>query len=77
MENRVVINLVGVPCPLSWARAKNRLEAMEEGQLLEIITDDPRALRDIPKAAEGEGYLVVECGVGASAPGDRRILIER
>ncbi len=76
MKNRALIDLVGVACPLSWARTKNRLEGMEQGQLLELITDDPRALRDIPAAAEGEGYLVVSI-ISDDGRGAARIIIER
>jgi len=49
---------------------------MEQGQLLELITDDPRALRDIPAAAEGEGYLVVSI-ISDGGRGAARIIIER
>jgi len=54
------LDLRGVKCPLNWAHAKVRLERMERGQSLELTLDDPRAARDIPRAAEAEGYSVVE-----------------
>ncbi len=54
------LDLRGVKCPLNWAHAKVRLEAMRRGQVLDLILDDPRGARDIPRAAEGEGYLVLE-----------------
>ncbi len=53
------LDLRGVKCPLSWAHAKVRLEAMERGQTLEILVDEPRGARDIPRAAEAEGYAVI------------------
>lgn len=59
-ENVVRLDLRGVKCPLNWARAKARLEELERGDTLELLLDDPRALRDIPLAAEAEGYFVVE-----------------
>ena len=55
-----VLDLRGVKCPLNWAHAKVRLEKMERGAALELILDDPRGLRDIPRAAEAEGYAVAE-----------------
>ncbi len=53
------LDLSGVACPVNWARTKARLETMERGQLLEIVVDDPRAVNDIPRAAEAEGHCVV------------------
>lgn len=56
----VFLDLRGVKCPLNWAHAKVRLEQMARGQVLEILLDDPRGARDIPQAAETEGYVVLD-----------------
>ena len=45
---------------MNWAKAKVRLEGMTAGERLAIVTDDPRAERDIPLAAESEGWAVIE-----------------
>lgn len=55
-----VLDLRGLKCPLNWAHAKVRLEQIERGAVLELILDDPRSIRDIPRAAEAEGYVVAE-----------------
>lgn len=68
------MDLCGVRCPLNWARAKVRLEDLEPGTRLALIVDDPRAVRDIPRAAEAHGHAVVD----VVAEGGRwRIEIER
>jgi TusA-related sulfurtransferase len=54
------LDLRGVKCPLNWAHAKVRLERMAQGEILELTLDDPRGARDIPRAAEAEGYAMVE-----------------
>ena len=54
------LDLRGVKCPISWARAKVALEQMASGDTLELVVDDPRGARDIPRAAEAEGYAVVD-----------------
>jgi TusA-related sulfurtransferase len=54
------LDLRGVKCPLNWAHAKVRLERMTPGETLELTLDDPRGARDIPRAAEAEGYAIVE-----------------
>jgi len=34
---------------------------MASGDTLELLVDDPRGASDIPRAAEAEGYVVIEC----------------
>ncbi|MBI2964493.1 MAG: sulfurtransferase TusA family protein [Deltaproteobacteria bacterium] len=68
------IDLRGVPCPLNWAKAKVRLEPMPRGRRLAFRVDDPRSARDMPRAAEAEGYVVVEIAPDGAA---WRIVIER
>ena len=58
-QNTLKLDLRGVKCPLNWAHAKVRLEQMERGQILELTLDDPRGYRDIPRAAEAEGYAML------------------
>ena len=70
----VYLDLRGVKCPLNWARAKVRLERMRRHEVLELTLDDPRGVRDIPVAAEAEGYAVLEC---VSTGGAWRMRIER
>lgn len=56
----MTLDLRGVRCPLSWAKAKVRLETLARGTELTLILDDPRGVRDIPRAAEAEGYAVAD-----------------
>jgi TusA-related sulfurtransferase len=60
--NAIQLDLRGIKCPLNWAHAKVRLEQMARGERLELILDDPRGARDIPQAAEAEGYAVLDVG---------------
>ena len=53
------LDLVGVPCPLSWAKTKVFLVDVPQGDLVELTLDDPRGARDLPRAAEAEGHHVV------------------
>ena len=68
------MNLCGVKCPLNWAKAKVRLEDLEHGELLELLIDDPKGRRDIPRAAEAEGYMIVSVH---ETEGRWRITIEK
>jgi len=70
----IQLDLRGIKCPLNWAHAKVRLEQMTRGEKLELLLDDPRGMRDIPRAAEAEGYAVLEIG---QAGGVWRLRIEK
>jgi len=56
---RATLDLRGVKCPLSWARAKVRLETLAPRDEIDLLLDDPQGARDIPRAAEAEGHHVV------------------
>ena len=73
------LDLRGVECPLNWAKAKVRLEYLAQGEQLELVIDDPKGRRDIPRAAEAEGYAVVAVSEpsAADAPPQWRIVIEK
>jgi TusA-related sulfurtransferase len=73
MSARSELDLRGVKCPLSWARAKVRLETLRHGEEIDLLLDDPQGARDIPRAAESAGYHVA----GVRAEGQAwRITIE-
>ncbi|MBI3758790.1 MAG: sulfurtransferase TusA family protein [Deltaproteobacteria bacterium] len=59
-DDTIRLDLRGIKCPLNWAHAKVRLESMHRGETIELTIDDPRGARDIPRAAEAEGYAVGE-----------------
>lgn len=68
------IDLYGVKCPLNWAKAKIRLEDLEHGDILEVLLNDPKGRRDMPRAAEAEGYAIVSID---EIDGGWRIIIEK
>ena len=59
MPIRQRLDLRGVACPLSWAKAKVALAELAPRDLLEITLDDARGARDLPRAAEAEGHQIV------------------
>jgi len=54
------LDLVGIKCPLNWARAKVKLSELSRGDVLELLVEDEQAVRDIPYAVEAEGHAIVE-----------------
>jgi tRNA 2-thiouridine synthesizing protein A len=55
---RETLDLRGIRCPLSWARARVRLETMQRGVELDLLVDDTQGATDIPRAAEATGHHV-------------------
>ena len=52
------VSVRAIDGPHARAKAKVRLEALPRGAMLVVLLDDPRGVRDLPRAAEAEGYAV-------------------
>jgi TusA-related sulfurtransferase len=52
------IDLRGVPCPLSFVRAKLHLEKLETGQFLEVLLDGGEAVEQVPNSLVSDGHKV-------------------
>ncbi|NJO77924.1 MAG: sulfurtransferase TusA family protein [Cyanobacteria bacterium RM1_2_2] len=52
------LDLRGVPCPLSFVRAKLRLEKMPAGSLLEVWLDPGEPIEQVPDSLKMAGYDV-------------------
>ncbi|MEI6064270.1 MAG: sulfurtransferase TusA family protein [Pseudanabaena sp. ELA748] len=52
------IDLRGVPCPLSFVRAKLHLEKLESGQVLEVLLDAGEPIEQVPNSLISDGHLV-------------------
>ena len=60
MSVRHELDLRGVRCPLSWARARVHLELLPRGTEVDVLLDDPQGARDLPRAAEAAGHHVAD-----------------
>ncbi len=47
-------------CPLPVLKARKRLKAMQAGQVLELIADDPAAVIDVPHFCAQQGYELLK-----------------
>ncbi|MCP4267915.1 MAG: sulfurtransferase TusA family protein [Candidatus Brocadiaceae bacterium] len=54
------IDLRGVLCPINFVKTKLKLEAMEDGQILEVTLDDGEPMRNVPRSIKEEGHKVVK-----------------
>lgn len=75
MRVDVHLDLRGVRCPLNYIKTRIALEALADGQALEVIVDEGDAVRGIPAGLGDEGHeiLVTE----PADPGRHRIVIRK
>ena len=50
------IDIKGFVCPITFVRSKLALEAMQAGEVLEILTDYEGASVNIPRSMEEQGH---------------------
>lgn len=54
------VDCVGLYCPVPVMRAKEEIDGIEEGTLMELIADDPASAEDIPRWARRAGHTLVK-----------------
>jgi TusA-related sulfurtransferase len=47
-------------CPMTFVKAKLKLEQMEEGDILEILLTAGEPLENVPRTCTEQGYQVLE-----------------
>lgn len=55
----LLLDLRGLLCPVTWARARYALESLGPGDLLRVVLDHRPAVPDIKRNAEELGHEVV------------------
>jgi tRNA 2-thiouridine synthesizing protein A len=60
IEVKESIDLRGVMCPMNFVKAKLKLEALEVGEVLEIILDSGEPIQNVPKSIKDEGHKIVD-----------------
>jgi peroxiredoxin family protein/TusA-related sulfurtransferase len=57
-----VLDVVGLKCPMPVLKTKIQFKKMNEGETVEVITDDPGSRKDLPAWADKTGNLVIHSG---------------
>jgi len=52
-----LVDCVGLYCPVPVMRAKEEIDQLEDGNLMELVADDPASAEDIPRWAKRAGHL--------------------
>ena len=72
-EIRETVDAIGLLCPLPVLRARKRLMALPEGAVLELLSDDPAAVIDVPHFCAENGHAFL----GATDHGTHRAFLIR
>lgn len=65
MEYDDDLDATGLLCPLPVLKARKRLKALEKGQMLRVLADDPAAVVDVPHFCAEQGHVLVSQDVDA------------
>ncbi len=69
-------DLRGLRCPMNWVRAKVWLETLPAGTVVHLRLDDAKGAKELPRAAEAEGYVVLEV-VHDAQTNEWRVVLEK
>ena len=54
------LDCVGLFCPMPIIKTKQELDAMKQGEILEILADDPAFEKDLPAWCKSSGEKFLE-----------------
>jgi len=55
----VVLDTVGLLCPLPIVETQEKVREMREGQVIEVVSDDVGILADMPAWCKGRGHTLL------------------
>jgi len=58
-QNDATLDAIGLLCPLPVLKARKRLKSMAEGEVLQVLADDPAAIIDIPHFCTESGHALL------------------
>ncbi len=53
------LDITGDTCPMTFVKAKLRLETLNPGEILEVRLKGEEPLKNVPRSAEENGYRVL------------------
>lgn len=67
----------GLTCPMPVLRAQRKLREMPAGQVLELLSTDPIALKEVPLFCQQAGHHLLAVPAGKDSPLPYRFLIRK
>jgi len=58
--NILQLDITNEHCPMTFVKAKLKLELLEEGDILELLLKAGEPLKNVPRTAIEQGFQVVE-----------------
>lgn len=58
-DDKNTLDATGLLCPLPVLKARKRLQALNSGELLTVLADDPAAIVDVPHFCAETGHTLV------------------
>lgn len=59
MDDKNILDAVGLLCPLPVLKARKRLQSLNSGEELKMVADDPAAVIDVPHFCAESGHVLV------------------
>ena len=73
MEPTFRLDVLGHFCPVPVSQARKALSGLASGDVLEVLTDDPETLQDMPILVDRLGHHIVDV---LKSAGEFRFIIE-
>ena len=54
------LDMVGEPCPYPAVATLEAMPALKKGEILEVLSDCPQSINNIPHDAKNHGYTVLD-----------------
>ena len=73
-EPKQTLDCIGLYCPEPLYQTRKNIDALEAGEVLEVLADDPTAAEDIPRFAKRAGHEIISF---ENSDGQLRFLIKK
>lgn len=60
VKSNIELDLRGVVCPINFVKTKLQIEAMELGEVLEVLLDDGEPIKNVPRSVKDEGHKIIK-----------------
>jgi TusA-related sulfurtransferase len=58
-EPKKTLDCIGLYCPEPLFRTREQIDTIEEGEILEVLSDDPAAEEDLKRFAKRTGHEII------------------
>ena len=59
-EPNQTLDCIGLYCPEPLFQTRRQIDTLEEGEILEVLSDDPAAEEDIKRFAKRTGHEIIK-----------------